>query len=172
MKGRILFEEEQTFVGTWTWYLLFGILVLSIVPSIYLLFVSENILDGLISLGVILGVMSLVILLHWAIRLRVTVDRSSIYYTFSPFIKSERILTKMDIQEMKVRKYRPIMEYGGWGYRSRFRSGKALTVSGNFGLQLTLADSKQVLIGTQKPKELEVAIRQLEENWATAEDYG
>ena len=172
MKGRLLFEEEQTFVGTWTWYLLLAISGLSIAPGIFILFVSENTQDGLISLGVVLGVMSLVILLLWVIRLRVTVDRSSIYYTFSPFIKSERILTKTDIQEMKVRKYRPIMEYGGWGYRLRFRSGKALTVSGNFGLQLTLANSKRLLIGTQKPKELEVAIRQLEENWATAQDYG
>ena len=172
MKGKILFEEEQTFVGTWTWYLLLSITAFSLVPGIVILATSEEMETGLFSIGIVFLIMSGVILLHAVMRLQLTVDGSAIYYRFSPFIRSERKLQKADIQAINVRKYRPIWEFGGHGYRFRIGSGRALSVVGKHGLQLILSNGKRLLIGTQKPEELERAISQLKENWATAEDHG
>ena len=171
MKGKILFEEEQTFVGTWTWYLLLAIAALSVVPGLILLATQEEAQSGLISGGIALTIMSVVILLQATMRLQVTVDSSAVYYRFPPFVSKERMLGKIDIQTLNVRKYRPLWEYGGYGYRFRFSSGRAINVAGKHGLQLVLSNGKRLLIGTQKPEELERAIAQLKENWTTTEDH-
>ncbi|MCP4457053.1 MAG: hypothetical protein GY816_03345 [Cytophagales bacterium] len=172
MKENVLFEEEQSFVGTRTWYLVLSIAVLSIVPGIILLATQEEVLNGLVSGGIAVVIMSGVILLHVRMRLHVTIDNSAIYYRYAPFVQSERTLGKEDIQAMNIRIYRPLWEYGGYGYRFRIGSGRALNVAGRHGLQLILANNKRLLIGTQKPDELERAISQLKENWVTVENHG
>jgi len=172
MKGKLIFEEEQKFVGTWTWYLLLSITAFSVVPGVYILSTMNEKETGLISIGIVLLVMTGVIVLHVAMRLKVTIDRSAIYYRFPPFVRTERKLDKSDIQAINVRKYQPIWEFGGHGYRFRFGSGRAMSVAGKHGLQLILSNGKRLLIGTQKPEELERAISQLKENWSTVEDNG
>jgi hypothetical protein len=59
-----------------------------------------------------------------------------------------------DVLTIEVRKYKPIREYGGWGYRFSFKNGKAYNISGNMGLQIVLKNGDKILIGTQKPDEL------------------
>jgi len=172
MKGKILFEEEQKFVGTWTWYLLWAITGFSVVPGLYILATMDKIETGLISIGIALVVMIGVLIFHAIMRLKVTIDTSAIYYQFPPFVRTERKLDKSDIQAINVRKYQPIWEFGGHGYRFRILSGRAMSVAGKDGLQLILSNGKRLLIGTQKPEELERTILQLKENWSTAEDNG
>jgi len=59
-----------------------------------------------------------------------------------------------------VRKYSPIGEYGGWGYRvAGKRSGVAYNISGNMGIQIELKNGKKILLGTRKPEEAKEALR-------------
>jgi hypothetical protein len=62
------------------------------------------------------------------------------------------------IASYQARTYHPIRDYGGWGIRWG-REGKAYIVSGDEGLQLLLNDGRKVLIGSQRPQELEAAVR-------------
>ena len=164
MKGKLLFEEEQSFVGTWIWYLLLGITVVAVGGSFLGLVTSDN---SEAFIGVIIAAIATggIIVLFSTSRLYVSIDQENIYYRFPPFLTREKILTKEDIKKMYVRKYRPISEYGGWGYRFRFRSGRAVNVAGNIGLQIVLNNDKKLLIGTQKPEIMEQALRRLKENW-------
>lgn len=60
-----------------------------------------------------------------------------------------------------VREYNPLMEYGGWGFRSSMKgNGNAWNVSGNKGLQIEMIDGKKFMIGTQKPEELSAVLSQ------------
>lgn len=164
MKGKLLFEEEQSFVGTWIWYIVIGIAVLSIGGSAFgLLFTNES--EGYIGLIIAAITTGGIIVLFSTSKLYVNIDQQNIYYRFPPFVNSEKILTKEDVKEIYVRKYKPIVEYGGWGYRFRFRSGRAANVAGNIGLQIILTNDKKLLIGTQKPDLMEEALRRLKENW-------
>ena len=63
-----------------------------------------------------------------------------------------------DITHFEARTYRPIREYGGWGVR-RGAGGMAYNVSGNRGVELRLADGKPLLIGSQRPEELALALQ-------------
>jgi len=76
-----------------------------------------------------------------------------IYFYFFPF-NVKRIFLWEEIKICRIRTYKPIAEYGGWGIRTGGSSGTAYNVSGNIGLQLELTNKKRILIGTQKPDEI------------------
>lgn len=164
MKGKLLFKEEQTFVGTWMWYLIIGISVVSVGgAAIGLVFKHDS--EGYVGLIIAAIVTIGLVLLFYTSKLSVSIDQHNLYYRFPPFVNSEKLLSQGDIKELYVRKYKPIMEYGGWGYRFRFRSGRAINVAGDVGLQLVLKNGKKLLIGTQKPEAMKEAVRRLKENW-------
>jgi hypothetical protein len=57
-----------------------------------------------------------------------------------------------------IRKYRPVLEYGGWGYRI-FGNKRAFNISGDMGLQLEFTDKSKLLIGTSQPEALAEALK-------------
>lgn len=164
MKGKLIFKEEQSFVGTWMWYLVIGISVVSVGgTAVGLVFKHDT--EGYVGLIIAAIVTIGLVLLFYTSKLSVSIDQDNLYYRFPPFVSGEKLLSQGDIKEMYVRKYKPIMEYGGWGYRFRFRSGRAMNVAGDVGLQLVLKNGKKLLIGTQKPEAMKEAVRRLKENW-------
>ena len=92
-------------------------------------------------------------------------DSKCIYYRFAPFINSERTISVDDVLDMRIRKYKAIWEYGGYGYRYSIKNGRALNISGDMGLQLVFSNGKKLLIGTQKPDLMNTAVNRLKENW-------
>ena len=89
----------------------------------------------------------------------VEVRNDGIYYRYPPFILKPRTYLKVEINAYKIRKYKPIMEYSGWGIRHGWgKSGSAFNVKGNIGLQLYLKNGKKVLFGTQRPDALKRAM--------------
>ena len=91
-------------------------------------------------------------LLFYFVKLIVKVKEDGIHIRFFP-LHSRLILFK-NLKSYEVRQYRPILDYGGWGIRWRPGKGWAYNVSGNRGVQLELADGKQLLIGSQNPEKL------------------
>jgi hypothetical protein len=89
-------------------------------------------------------------------ELRVTVTPEAVRIHMAPFFK--RTIARADIAGAEARTYSPIREYGGWGLRLGPR-GWAYNVSGNRGVELTLASGKHVMIGSPRAEELEAAIR-------------
>jgi len=103
-------------------------------------------------------------------KLETKIKQKTIYYRFIPFVWSWKKIRLNELDHFEVRKYKPVAEYGGWGYRYSFNKGKALNVSGNMGLQLILKNGKKVLLGTQKPKELKKVMQQMVD--IKQEDHG
>ena len=57
-----------------------------------------------------------------------------------------------------MKHYRPLIDYGGWGVRLGM-GGWAYTTGGNEGVKLRLRRGIPVLIGSERSRELEAAIR-------------
>lgn len=91
-------------------------------------------------------------------RLKTTIDEIGIHYQFLPINLSKQTIRWSELKKCYVRTYRPLKEYGGWGYRLSFGKGKALNVKGNKGIQLEFKDAKKLLIGTQKEEEAQKVI--------------
>lgn len=111
--------------------------------------------DSLVSLLIIFAILIIVytavILMFRKMRLIVELRNDGLYYRYPPFILRERKFSKEEIENYEIRKYRPIVEYSGWGIRYSWgKSGRACNVKGNIGLQLYLKNGKKILFGTQR----------------------
>ena len=101
----------------------------------------------MVILGLFLG--------FWYIfKLETTINEKGITYRFVPFHIKSRFKSWKEIKSATIRKYHPIREYGGWGYRISFTKRKALTTKGNKGIQLIFNDGNELLLGTQQPEKI------------------
>jgi hypothetical protein len=99
--------------------------------------------------------------LLWAARLITEVRTDGVYYRYFPFIPRYRQMALDEIQSVKPTTYSPIGEYGGWGVRwSLAGRGMGLNVSGNRGVRFKTTNGRQKMLGSQRPEEFAVAVRQ------------
>ena len=158
MENDILFSETQKFKQWWIWLILLGINGQSFY-AIYIQVIKEQPYGNnpMSDMGLFIsaGLMLLLTVLFFTFRLETKIENDGIYVKFFPFHLSYKHYGWNKISKSYVRKYNPILEYGGWGFRlGIFGKGRAFNVSGNQGLQLEFNDRKKLLIGTNKPVEL------------------
>jgi len=106
-------------------------------------------------LTITLGALALLIGVFSSLSLTTSVTDASVSVKGLWFVN--RIIRFEDIASAEMRNYKPILEYGGWGYRIG-PSGKAYNAQGDEGVQLVLKDGGRVLIGSQRARELADAI--------------
>src|SRR5690554_3845480 len=152
-----LFQETQRFTQWWLWLLLFSV-SLTIYRPIYMAISEGQPLDAGQWVGVI--ILAVVILFMFIIRLDTRIDERGIYVKFFPVIPKFKFYPWEEISTAVVRKYSPLMEYGGWGIRFGW-NGKAYNIKGNKGLQLKFKSGNALLIGTQKAEELQKVLNEI-----------
>ncbi|MHC4396041.1 MAG: DUF6141 family protein [Planctomycetota bacterium] len=162
-----IYREEQRF-GLWLRRLIFVSMLLAMALSIFSLtkIPSEGEASGILSIIVVIICGTFVpigiAVLFAALKLETEVRGDGLYIRFYPFHLKFKRFGVEELSEYYAREYRPILEYGGWGIRYG-RKGKAYNVSGNKGVQLVFKNGKRLLIGSQREKELEDAIRSIME---------
>jgi hypothetical protein len=171
MKERVYFKEEQKLDVWWMKILVLFILLASLGPVYYGLYNQLTLGEpwgdkpmsdtGLVILSVSLTVIMMgVLFLVFGSKLTTEVRPDGIYLSFFPFFKN-RFYPKERIEKFMIRKYRPVMEYGGYGIRYSVKHGRAYNMSGNTGLQLIFTDGKKLLVGTQRPEPLKRAMEKM-----------
>ncbi len=159
--SKILFKESQRFTQKWIIILIAIPILISIWGIIQQVLLDQpfgnNPAPDWVLWLTFFGPLVL-IAFFFRLTLHTRIDKNGIYYRFAPVHRKERWIKWSSVKDVHVRKYKPISEYGGWGFRTG-RSGKALNVSGNMGLQIEFNDGKRLLLGTKKPQEM---ARQLE----------
>lgn len=152
-----VFIENQKF-NQWWFHLIMVIPLLSI--AIPLLLKNENIFSNkdLSNVWIPLVIIILVYSLILSVRLKTRIDEKGIYYQFFPFNLKLKLIQWNDLEQCYYRTYKPIKEFGGWGYRTKFGNGKAINIRGNMGIQLVFKNGKKLLIGTQKPNEINTVL--------------
>ena len=160
-----LFSEKQSFRQIWLWILLITIDLIHFV-TIFTPYFTQSV-HGIARTDLGETVFSAAILifttvLFYLMRLETVIKSDGIYYRFFPFQIKLKKISWEEISRAYIRKYNPIMEYGGWGIRNGFlRSGKAYNVSGNEGLQMIYTSNKRFLLGTKKANEIKSVLSQL-----------
>jgi hypothetical protein len=164
MDKQILFFEVQKQNQKWIWFLLIilcGTILFGAVQQIIFNkpFGTHPIPDwGYIPLTVLLVIFYYLLM---GSHLYTEINENRISYQYKPFHRNAKVLTRDQISECYVRLYSPVKEFGGWGMRTAFngKKGKAYNVSGKVGIQLELKDGRKILIGTNKGKEAEEALK-------------
>lgn len=137
------------------------VVILSVVAIIVL--VSLLVSGGASPWGAVfaVGTLGLVAALLLAASLETTVDRETITVAFH-FLWPKRRIPISEVRRAEATKYRPFLDYGGYGVRLGFR-GWAFNVSGGEGVLVEANDGSRFMIGSQRPKELEAAIARARE---------
>lgn len=140
----VRFPEVQRFRQWW--------LLLLLVPAALLAYQT-----GLGHRPTLAGVLGLAVpVWFWFLRLITEVHDDAVHVQFIPLWR-KRVIPFRDIRTAAVRTYSPLRDYGGWGLRWG-PQGQAYNVSGDRGVLLELTNGKRLLIGSQRPEELEAAI--------------
>jgi hypothetical protein len=153
------FYEMQKFRQWWIW------LLLILIGSLFILAFFIQVINGqdfgnnpMSDWGIITGCIlySFFIWFFVILKLETTIHPAGIGYRFFPFHRKVRSICWEEIQNIYVRQYSPLGEFGGWGLR-----GGAYNVSGNMGIQIEFKNGKTLLLGTRKPEQARNAIHEL-----------
>lgn len=153
------FKEKQRFTQWWIWL----ILLLPPLAVVVALGIEFNSKTG-VSTDSVLGFLLLLLvnLALFFVRLETRIEPAGISARLFPFHLKFRTYSWNDLESIQVRKYNPIGEFGGWGYRSwGGKKGNAWNISGNRGIQLKFKSGRDLLIGTQKPAEVQDFLKRL-----------
>jgi hypothetical protein len=163
MQSNIVYKERQFFRNPFVIILLLGIVAMTMWAMIQQIFLGQPFGNNPApdSFVILFSMFPIIFLLFFLfMRLDTNIDETSISVSMSPF--GRRKIAWKNIDKAYVRKYKPIMEFGGWGIRYGFgNKGMAFTVGGTQGLQLELSNGKKVLIGTKKASELSEYLKQI-----------
>lgn len=146
------YKEKQRFRQWWIWFIL---LLPSVGAVVGLAFEYKS--TAHISTESILGlaILLLVGLALLLVRLDTRIEPSGISVRLFPFHLKYKRYAWAELESVHVRKYDPIGEFGGWGYRSwGGKKGNAWNISGNKGIQLKFKSGRELLIGTLKPEQV------------------
>ncbi len=154
-----IFKEIQRF-NQWWLIVLFGLVYLIYGYPLFVIYkekieINTDVLIMLIVSSVILVSVTLFI---FSLKLETRIDEKGMSYQFWPFHLKAKNIPWESLEECSIRRYSPILEYGGWGIRGLIKlrvfginkNGEAYNVKGNIGIQMVLKDGRRILIGTQK----------------------
>ncbi|RDV81709.1 DUF6141 family protein [Ammonifex thiophilus] len=157
-KGRTLFREVQRMPG----WLLLLLLFLAAVFWIMMLqfFVLSHDPPEYVTpvLWLVFGVIFPLVL--GTAYLETVVQEGALYFRYFPYHLSYRCIPFSRLAKSRVRIFDPFGELGRWGIWWWGADGVAYTVTGNQGVELFLTDGKVVLLGSQRPEELQQVLEQ------------
>lgn len=164
MKTKILFNEQQRFTQWWLWVILAAVIFLPLYGLVQQLQLAHPFSNPEITTGILLSLVVVLPLgaLFFLMRLRTQINEQGIAVQFYPLHLKFQQFNWAEIEQVYVRQYSPLSEYGGWGWRYGLGgSGKAYNISGNKGIQILFKNGKKLLIGTKKPEAAAAALKQL-----------
>ena len=130
--------------------------VILVVVAVIVLAVLSTGAARFVGAAIGLGSLGLVAAVILSANLETTVDSDAITVAFHFLWPKRRILVSQ-VRKAEATKYSPLLDYGGYGVRLGFR-GWAFNVSGDEGVLVETSDGSRLMIGSQRPKELEAAI--------------
>ena len=157
---RLLFAESQRLTLWWAWLLVMAAAALawwSWLSSEAL--AATNLMPGLSRalLGVLYVVSGILLPLFLVLlRLETRFTERELIVRWWP-VWGRRIPLDRIGRHGAVR-YRPFRDYGGFGLRFSPRFGWAWNASGNRGVKLQVAGGRPVLVGSQRPDDLEAVL--------------
>lgn len=156
-----IYREEQWF----SWWIYAALGLISVLAWVFLLdrtvgwpspwmHFHGRIFKTLVATGVVLPPSVVVA----ALRMITLVTPAEIRVSFGLIPTYRRIISIDAITSVEVVHYHPLRNYGGWGIRFGRDGERVLNARGDRGVRLGLRDGSKLLIGSQRPDELALAI--------------
>jgi len=154
--SNMIYHEVQRFRR---WWLLIG--VVATTAGCLFIIIDYGREENSAYIGIFALIISLLLLLTMKMDTKIT--DTGVYVRMFPLLMRTRHFEWSDIDKAYTRTYQPLEEYGGWGIKGT-GNNRAYNVSGKQGLQLELKDGRRILIGTQKPQEIDEVLNIIHKN--------
>ena len=164
-----LFFEEQKQNGAPVWMILAGLAAISF-SSMFVFYDEWNIQEKftqkelLFLASIIVSLFIGLYFLFLNIKMETKVSENAISFRYPPFKRKFEEITLSEIISCDVIEYKPLKEYGGWGFKKpgKPRNKKtAYSIKGKIGLQIKLKSGKTILLGTQRKDALAYSLKKL-----------
>ena len=158
-----LFSETQRFKQIWIWIILISVNILVFTGVVQQVFLGQQFGDHPASNTTLLigaAILVCITALFCFIHLDTIISTNGISVRFFPLQKRFSFYSWDRISKIFIRSYNATGEYGGWGFRG-FGFNRALNISGNVGIQISLVNGDQLLIGTNKPEQVNEVLKQI-----------
>ena len=157
------YEEQQYFRQRWLIALFVFLMLANAYALVTQLFLGHPVgsnpaPDWVVLLSFIFFLLLLVLL--FTTHLDLKIDKEGISFRYFPFIFRWRTYRWEEIQELELKKIRPLMDMGGWGLRTVDGGGIGYTVSGNKVIRILLRNGKIRYIGISDDEKVREALRQ------------
>ena len=159
----VVFREEQNF--DWRVYALIAaveVLVWAGLLGSHALGPNAGFHDHLgtveLAIGAGVGLVLPAILVVGVLRMTTEVTPTDLRVWFGWVPTYRRFVPLGSIRRVEVVEYRPLADYGGWGIRVGRDGVRVLNARGNRGVRIDLADGTKLLIGSQRPEALAMAL--------------
>lgn len=157
-----IFTEKQKFTQWWLWIILFAVLITPIYGMYQQFVLGQPFGDKPMSdVGLIIFALFMFLFLgfFYSISLKTEIDEHQIRMVFFPLVHKT-----IQWEEVKSAEIVTYSMFIGWGIRLFTPYGTAYNIKGNKGMALELQNGTKLMIGTQKPEELERIIKQVTGN--------
>jgi membrane protein YdbS with pleckstrin-like domain len=159
----VVYREEQNF--DWRVYALTFLAEVLVTLTLYGFYLhghdptTVNSPLGLVfTLAAVAGMVAPLLVVVGLLRMTTEVTPTDIRVWFGWIPTYRRFVPIGHVQKIEVVSYRPLADYGGWGIHSGRDGERVLNAKGNRGVRLELSDGTRLLIGSQRPEALAVAI--------------
>jgi hypothetical protein len=149
-----LYREDQRF-GWWVYAVLVGMVALTRLPA---LLPAAGPLPTAVELSLNIGLILPAILVVGVLRMTTVVTATEIRVWFGWIPTYRRTLPAGSVARVEVVQYHPVAEFGGWGVRYGRDGERVLNARGDRGVRLHLVDGSRLLIGSQRPEDLALAV--------------
>jgi hypothetical protein len=159
----MVFREEQNF--DWKVYAVVLLVEATVSIALFCLyqrgqdpFAQDGLRGMAISLFALGGLAAPMLLAVGFLRMTTEVTPTDVRVWFGWVPTYRRFVGIDQIRKIEVVTFRPARDHGGWGIRTGRDGERALTARGNRGVRLELADGSRLLVGSQRPEALALAI--------------
>jgi hypothetical protein len=111
-----------------------------------------------IPIGLAIGLTLPSVLVVGVLRMTTEVTPGDIRIWFGWIPTYRHAVSLANVERVEVVRYRPIADYGFWGIRTGRDGERVLSARGNRGVRLYLSDGSRLLIGSQRPEALAIAL--------------
>lgn len=165
----ILFREDRALRSAYVWTVI--VLVSSLVLGTVAWMVVRQVVQGqplgarplsnvalLAGAGFTFVAWGALIALFAAAKLQIEVTTAGLFVRFWPLQRKVRRIPLDDVTVLRAVRFRPLLDYGGYGVR-RTRHGAAYALGSGEGVRIDYANGYHLVIESDHPRALEVAIR-------------
>ena len=161
MQGAILFEEKQGYQQKRLRLFMLFCIGLAVIFLAARFFISDH--TELRQAIFFLTAIAALALFIRSIKLHTVITTTGIYVRYFPFATRYTYINWANVKQCNIRQYSPLTEYGGWGIKMIVpENGWSYSFSGTTGLQIIFQDGTKLLIGTNRPEEITIILREAE----------